>query len=149
MVGVVSSIPSGGNFIFAVFETPLCQIYSKMPEMSDLCHLGKMYIPNHLFWTQELSSIAICWMKGTPNNRKFTPNKKVLLCECKRHTAHSIASDCFADQSPDGGVPHPILDLGVPQGTPHPDLGLGTPCQQDGVPPIWNWDGAPPPPVWT
>ena len=41
MVGVVSSIPSGGNFIFADFETPPCQFCTKMPEMSDLCFLGK------------------------------------------------------------------------------------------------------------
>ena len=41
MAGVVSSIPSGGNFIFADFETPRCQFCTKMPEMSDLCYLGK------------------------------------------------------------------------------------------------------------
>ena len=41
MVGVVSSIPSGGNFIFADFETPQCQFCTKMQEMSDLCYLGK------------------------------------------------------------------------------------------------------------
>ena len=39
MVGVVSLIPSGGNFIFADFETP--QFCTKIPEMSDLCYLGK------------------------------------------------------------------------------------------------------------
>ena len=37
-VGVVSSIHSGGNFIFADFETPWCQFCTKMP---DLCYLGK------------------------------------------------------------------------------------------------------------
>ena len=41
MVGVVSSIPSGGNFIFADFETPRCQFCVKLPEMSNLCYLGK------------------------------------------------------------------------------------------------------------
>ena len=41
MVGVVSSIPSGGNFIFADFETPQCQFCTKMSEMSDLFYLGK------------------------------------------------------------------------------------------------------------
>ena len=41
MVGVVSSIPSGGQFIFADFETPRCQLCTKMPEMSDLLYLGK------------------------------------------------------------------------------------------------------------
>ena len=41
-VGIlVSSNPSGGNFIFADFETPRCQFCTKMPEMSDLCYLGK------------------------------------------------------------------------------------------------------------
>ena len=43
MVGVVSSIPSGGNFIFADFETPRCQFCTKIPEVSDLCYLGKLY----------------------------------------------------------------------------------------------------------
>ena len=38
---VLSLIPSGGNFIFADFETPQCQFCTKMPEMSDLCYLGK------------------------------------------------------------------------------------------------------------
>ena len=32
-VGVVSSTPSGGNFIFADFETSWCQFCTKMPEM--------------------------------------------------------------------------------------------------------------------
>ena len=41
MVGIVSSIPSGGNFIYADFETPQCQCCTKPPEMSDLCYLGK------------------------------------------------------------------------------------------------------------
>ena len=41
MVGVVSLIPSGGNFIFADFETPRRPFCTKMPEMSDLCYLGK------------------------------------------------------------------------------------------------------------
>ena len=37
----MSTIPNGGNFIFAYFETPRCQFCTKMPEMSDLCYLGK------------------------------------------------------------------------------------------------------------
>ena len=42
MVGVVSLIPSAGNFIFADFETMWCQFCTKMPEMSDLCYLGTL-----------------------------------------------------------------------------------------------------------
>ena len=38
---VVSSIPTGGNFIFADFETSGCQFCTKMTEMLDLCYLGK------------------------------------------------------------------------------------------------------------
>ena len=38
MVGVVSSIPSGGNFIFADFETPRCEFCTK----SYLCYLEKL-----------------------------------------------------------------------------------------------------------
>ena len=41
MVGVVSSFLSGDNYIFADFETPRCKFCTKMPEMSDLCYLGK------------------------------------------------------------------------------------------------------------
>ena len=46
MVGVVSLIPSGANFIFADFETPRCQFCTKMPEMSDLCYLEKTQMLN-------------------------------------------------------------------------------------------------------
>ena len=48
MVGVVSLIPSGGNFIFADFETPGCQFCTKMPEMPDLCYLGKTQLGKNL-----------------------------------------------------------------------------------------------------
>ena len=41
MVGVVSSIPSGDNLIFADFETPRCQFCTEMPEMSHLYYLRK------------------------------------------------------------------------------------------------------------
>ena len=41
MVGVVSSIPSGGKFVFADFESLWCQVCTKMTEISDLCYLGK------------------------------------------------------------------------------------------------------------
>ena len=44
MVGVVSSVSSGGNFIFADFGTSRCQCCTKLPEMSDLCYLGKTRI---------------------------------------------------------------------------------------------------------
>ena len=48
MVGVVSSIPSGSNFIFADFETPSMSILYKMAEMLDLCYLGKTQLrKNH------------------------------------------------------------------------------------------------------
>ena len=41
MVCVVSSIPSRDNFIFADIETPRCQFCTKMPDMAELCYLGK------------------------------------------------------------------------------------------------------------
>ena len=55
MVGVVSSIPSRGNFIFADFETPRCQFCTKLPEMSDLCYLEKtrtkrFYNHSHMYF---------------------------------------------------------------------------------------------------
>ena len=39
----------------------------------------------------------------SPILRKSGGNKKVLLCERKRHTARCIASARYADLSPDGG----------------------------------------------
>ena len=41
---------------------------------------------------------------------KLLNNKKVLLCEHKRHTACHIASAHFADWG--WGRPHPVLDRG-------------------------------------
>ena len=43
---------------------------------------------------------------------KESTKKKVLLRERKRHLARRVASARFADQSPDWGVPHPVLDRG-------------------------------------
>ena len=95
-------------------------------------------------------------------------NKKVLLCERKRHTARRVASTRYADLSGgtrgtppsstpgEGGTPstpgqvvsHPDL-IGVPQVPPHhPDL-VGVP--QVPPPTIQTWDspdlrwGTPPP----
>ena len=54
----VSSIQSGGNFIFADYDTPRCQFCTKMPEKSDLCYLGKTRMEN------EQSQIKIQWRNG-------------------------------------------------------------------------------------
>ena len=41
-VNAMSLIPTGGTSFFAeTFESPQCQVCTKMPEMSDLCYLGK------------------------------------------------------------------------------------------------------------
>ena len=58
MVGVVSSIPSRGNFTFADFETPRCQFCIKMPEMSDLCYLGKTRF-THINWCRGRRKLQI------------------------------------------------------------------------------------------
>ena len=99
-------------------------------------------------------------------------NKKVLLHECKRHTACHIANTCYAAlcNGGEGGAPsqvlcrggypisglggYPISGWGVPpiiqtwSGGYPPDLGWGTPPSQtwDGVPPptIQTWTGYPP-----
>ena len=72
-------------------------------------------------------------------------NKKVIPRECKKHTAHRVASARFADFLLTGGGvphavlygggPHPVLDRGVPpssldggtQGTPLSRSGMGYP----------------------
>ena len=96
-------------------------------------------------------------------------NKKVLLCECKRHTACCIASTCYAvlvgvppilGSDLDGGYPCPPpppptmgsdLGRGYPP-TPCLDLGRGTPCPHSlpgpekgypPCPPTWIWEGVP------
>ena len=81
--------------------------------------------------------------------------KKVLLCECKRHTTHRIASTSCVALSRGGtwsqvwGVPHPDLVRGGGySGFPsYLDLGRGTPTWTwDGVPPLHRpWMGYPPP----
>ena len=86
----------------------------------------------------------------SPLTSETHKNKKVLLRECKRHTARHIANACFADG---GMVPHPVLDGGVP----HHDLGWGyPPSARCGTPqsrprmwyplPIWTWAGVLPHP---
>ena len=76
---------------------------------------------------------------------KHIGNKKVLLCERQRHTARRVASTRYAALSPNGGVPHPVLNGGVPiqswMGVPHPVLGGGGSTQTwDGVPPLQTWE---------
>ena len=75
-------------------------------------------------------------------------NKKVLLRERKRHTAHHVASTWCAALSLGEGVPHPAW-WGTPilrdRGYPHPANGglfTGTPIQPyRGAPPRWTLDG--------
>ena len=55
MVGVVSSIPHGDNFIFADFETPQSQFCTKLPEMSDLCYLGKTRLMEYASGTAKIT----------------------------------------------------------------------------------------------
>ena len=85
--------------------------------------------------------------------RSFLVNKKVLLHERKRLTAHHVASTRYAalvggTPIPGWGVPHsqvgvpPSQTGGTPSqvgGTPHLDLGRGYP---------WTWEGGTPP-AWT
>ena len=66
---------------------------------------------------------------------KLQKNKKVLLCERKRHTARHIAITRYADLSPDRQEGYPIhswIGWGTSSsldgyGHPHPDLGWGYP----------------------
>ena len=56
MADIVSLIPIGGNFILAHFETSRCQFCTKMPEMSDLCYLGKTRFVVCFIWLSVLDS---------------------------------------------------------------------------------------------
>ena len=86
-------------------------------------------------------------------------NKKVLLCECKRHTAHCIASTCCAALSnpdlvmggypvPGPGEPCPRSKGGTPSqvwgGTPSPPSSRPGQGGIHGTPSTWTWDGVPP-----
>ena len=62
-------------------------------------------------------------------------NKKVLLCERKRHTARRVASARYAAPSPNGGrggVPHPVPDGGRGEGYPIQSQMGGTPFPSAG-----------------
>ena len=80
---VICSIPSGGNFIFADFETPRCQFCTKMPEMSDLCYLGKTRMYCLLFMSPILTDIK--WLHENfdinkirlGNISKFSRNNRI------------------------------------------------------------------------
>ena len=98
MVGVVNSIPTRGNFIFADFETPWCQFCTKMPEMSDLCNLGKTRMACMLFenceYHNDLKSRVFLWWEELPVNtncarswytyviKKFLGIETFLLLNC-------------------------------------------------------------------
>ena len=79
--------------------------------------------------------------------------KKILRCEHKRHTSHSVAIACYAG----GGYPIPFLGgyptsgLGVPHlrsgGVPHPRSGWGYPIPFLGVPHLRS--GGTPSQLWT
>ena len=111
------------------------------------------------------------FIRNDRHEHNHNRNKKVLLRERKRHTACRIAIASYAALSPDRGVPHPVLDGGiphlvlvqgvshpvldggtpswpgqaVPQGSPHLDLGWSTPHPDLGwgTSPVQTWDGVP------
>ena len=84
-------------------------------------------------WPVFCGKFSICQTKKTKTNKKIglwtklnlVRNKKVLLRECKRHTARHVAS-----------TPYVVL-TGYPpgQGTPHPDLARGAGGYLTRVPP--------------
>ena len=107
--------------------------------------------------------------KNIKEKVKRAKNKKVLLPECKRHTARCIASARYAGGGGGvvphpvmvgGVVPHPVIVGGYPiqswwgstPGTPHhPDLARGYPRyplpsrpEMGYSPTIQTWDGVPP-----
>ena len=135
MVGVASSIPSGGNFIFADFETPWCQFCTKMPEMSDLCYLGKTRIMEQEsppVWMQEdcqlHSKCSLCcsvsWWWGYPHS--------VLTGRYPQPVPMGWVED-NPSSADGGGYSHPAP--GVPF---HQPAGVPPPHQPDGVPPeMW------------
>ena len=98
-----------------------------------------------------VKSVYTVFRRKTPGNRN---NKKVLLCERKRHIACCIASARSTALSPDEGVPYPVLMQG---GYPIKSQWGSTPIQsQQGVPPSSpngrypiqsDWGGGNPSPV--
>ena len=123
-----------------------------------------MRTSKNLFASRKAQEIA----KNIKEKVKRAKNKKVLLPECKRHTARRVASARYAGGG--GVVPHPVMVgggtssshsgggypiqswWGSTPGTPyHPDLARGYPRYplpsrpEMGYPPtIQTWDGVPP-----
>ena len=103
-------------------------------------------IQDFLDWLRqpERGRKPIIWLTCTKNGMKIIEDKKVLLRERKRHTAHrvAVASACYSGggyygypPTWDGITPLPGPGMGYP---PYLDLGWGTP------PPTRAWDGVPP-----
>ena len=85
MVGIMSSIPSGGNFIFADFETSRCQFCTKMPEMSDLCYLGKTRVALSLSHYSSILPQLLAYKTA------FTGAFKLILFLCFPATSSSLS----------------------------------------------------------
>ena len=60
MVGVASSIPCWGNFTFVYFKTPRSQFCTKLPEMSDLCYLGKTRMVSLMLKRTKFDFLRLC-----------------------------------------------------------------------------------------
>ena len=65
-----------------------------------------------------MHNVLACHLEKNAKVVKGLKKKKVLMCECKRHTAHCVASACYAALCNGGGT------LGTPH---HPDLVGGYP----------------------
>ena len=100
-------------------------------------------------WVCREVSLALLRVKIADLRSRDNNIKKVLLPECKRHTAHRVASTLYA--VPVGGTPSPILTWDLDGGgyshpanreyphpangrVPHPDLLWDTPVSRMGVP---------------
>ena len=74
----MSSIPSGGNFIFGDFETSWCQFCTKMPEMSDLCYLGKTRLSSVV---TESRTVSYGYTQGIPQYATWLNFKLLTLMQ--------------------------------------------------------------------
>ena len=86
MVDVVSSIPTRGNFNFDETLKPYFEFCTKMPEMLEMCYLGKTRTSGHTksinvlwVWFPLEANLFFCWLWNLPWSQFCTKKVRFVL----------------------------------------------------------------------